>query len=460
MSGHAEYANYQPTNIWWMPRVPRHWRVGRTKQFAQLRSGHTPSRGKPEYWENCTIPWFSLADVWQLRDGRNMYLGDTAEKISERGLANSAAELLPAGTVILSRTASVGFSGIMSRPMATTQDFVNWIPGPDLLSKYLLYVFRSMGQVFDSLKTGSTHKTIYVPDVLSFSTPVPPLEEQTQITRFLDYETARTDALIEKQQQLIALLQEKRQAVISHAVTKGLNPDAPLRDSGIEWLGMVPAHWELKRLKHVLSEPLKNGISPEAPERGGVQTFSIAAVRDGRTDIEGNLKMANISLKEAEPYWVKDGDVMMMRGNGSRDLVGSVGIVDRVPGGGCIYPDILIRLRFSRHMAPRFGVLFLNCPVARPQIETGAKTAAGIWKVSGGTVSELVLPVPPRKEQEEILLALSDRLRALSRLCESAMAQRELLQERRTALISAAVTGKIDVRGWKPPESKGEDAVA
>src|SRR5699024_2585708 len=118
------------------------------------------SRSKSEYWENCHIPWFSLADVWQLRDGKQMYLGDTAEKISDLGLANSAADLLPAGTVILSRTASVGFSGIMPIPMATTQDFVNWIPGPSLASEYLLFTFRAMAAEFDRLKMGSTHKTI------------------------------------------------------------------------------------------------------------------------------------------------------------------------------------------------------------------------------------------------------------------------------------------------------------
>src|SRR5207249_3411959 len=107
------------------------------KYVTRLETGHTPSRQHPEYWENCTIPWFSLADVWQIRDGRKEYLEDTAEKVSELGLANSAARLLPLGTVIVSRTASVGFSGIMPVPMATTQDFVNWICGPKLLPEYL-----------------------------------------------------------------------------------------------------------------------------------------------------------------------------------------------------------------------------------------------------------------------------------------------------------------------------------
>src|SRR6185369_14841268 len=111
----------------WIGDVPTQWGVSRIKFVARLRSGHTPSRQQTEYWQDCTIPWFGLADVWQIRDGRTEYVTETAEKISELGLANSAARLLPAGTVMLSRTASVGFSAIMGVPMATTQDFVNWV---------------------------------------------------------------------------------------------------------------------------------------------------------------------------------------------------------------------------------------------------------------------------------------------------------------------------------------------
>lgn len=112
-------APLKDSGIAWIGRVPAHWKISKIKYVAALRSGHTPSRQHPEYCENCTIPRFSLADVWQLRDGRREYLGETSEKISELGLAHCAADLLPAGTVIVSRTASVGFSGIMPEPMAT-----------------------------------------------------------------------------------------------------------------------------------------------------------------------------------------------------------------------------------------------------------------------------------------------------------------------------------------------------
>ena len=151
----------KPTGIDWLGDIPGHWETGNIRRYAQMRTGHTPSRLHPEYWDNCTIPWYTLADVWQLRDGTRWYLNETAEKISEIGLASSAAELLPAGTVVFSRTASVGYSGIMPQEMATSQDFWNWVCGPRLIPEYLLLLFRSMTQKFEESTSGSTHMTIY-----------------------------------------------------------------------------------------------------------------------------------------------------------------------------------------------------------------------------------------------------------------------------------------------------------
>ena len=179
------------SGVEWLGEIPAHWKVKRTKFAATLRSGHTPSRQNPEYWKDCTIPWFGLADVWQIRDGQVEYVTATSEKISEIGLAHSAARLLPKGTVILSRTASVGFSTILGVAMATTQDFVNWVCGPSLQPEYLLYVFRAMGPEFRRVTMGSTHQTIYMPDVGCFSTPVPPVPEQEKIVVFIRKEDSQ-----------------------------------------------------------------------------------------------------------------------------------------------------------------------------------------------------------------------------------------------------------------------------
>lgn len=207
------------SGIGWAGAVPASWQAGNIRRFAKMKTGHTPSRSVAAYWENCDIPWFTLADVWQLRNDTQTYLGETASCINKMGLDNSSAELLPTGTVVLSRTASVGFSGVMPRPMATSQDYWNWICGDALLPQYLLYVFRSMRAEFGALMTGSTHQTIYQSTAAGMSIPVPPKDEQRQIVDYLDGQTRVIDVLSERAQRLIELSRERRSALITAAVT-------------------------------------------------------------------------------------------------------------------------------------------------------------------------------------------------------------------------------------------------
>ena len=213
------------SGVEWIGEMPKHWSAPYVKFVAKLESGHTPSRQHPEYWDNCTIPWFSLADVWQIRSGAVEIVTQTEEMVSELGLQNSSARLLPAKTVMLSRTASVGFSAIMGVPMATTQDFVNWVCGPSVLPEYLLYVFRAMHPEFERLKYGSTHSTIYMPDVVKFKMPLPPLVEQADIVEAARARKQRLDELKSVAIKAIERLREYRSSLISAAVTGQLDMD-------------------------------------------------------------------------------------------------------------------------------------------------------------------------------------------------------------------------------------------
>ena len=212
-------APLRPSGIEWLGDIPAHWATGNIRRFARMRTGHTPSRSHPEYWDNCTIPWVGLTDVWQLRDGTRWYVEETAEKISEIGLANSAAELLPTNTVIFSRTASVGYSGIMPQPMATTQDFWNWVCGPKLTPEYVLLLFRSMTQKFEESTSGSTHKTIYQGIAAGLRICVAPIGEQKEIASFVFDRAARIDALVREVRCSIENLLEYRATLITAAVT-------------------------------------------------------------------------------------------------------------------------------------------------------------------------------------------------------------------------------------------------
>lgn len=211
----------------WIGTIPAHWKAPKFTQVARLESGHTPSRKVEEYWipGECTVPWFTLSDIWQVRRAGRVYVSETSEKVSPRGLANSAARLLPAGTVMLSRTASVGFPAIMAVPMATSQDFVNWVCGRELRSKFLYYVLRGMGREFSRLRMGSTHQTIYMPAVRSFRTPLPPLSEQDEIITGLDKQLESCGTLLSAVTSTIDRLQELRSALITAAVTDQIDVD-------------------------------------------------------------------------------------------------------------------------------------------------------------------------------------------------------------------------------------------
>jgi len=207
------------SRVEWLGKVPAHWTPMPIRLAARLESGHTPSRSRPDWWVDCTVPWFTLADVWQIRSGGADVVYETKEMVSELGLANSSARLLPKGTVMLSRTASVGFSAIMGVDMATTQDFANWVCGKALLPEFLLCVFRSMSGEFRRLMMGSTHNTIYMPDIQAFRFALPPIEEQRAIVAYVRQATDSFDALTSEAQHGVDLLLERRAALVSAAVT-------------------------------------------------------------------------------------------------------------------------------------------------------------------------------------------------------------------------------------------------
>ncbi|MFF3614423.1 restriction endonuclease subunit S [Streptomyces sp. NPDC002580] len=202
----------------WAKKLPAHWRVVPLTSVAEIESGHTPSRSREDWWQDCHIPWVSLHDVGMIRGVK--YLHETAQRISDAGIANSSARLLPARTVVLSRDATVGRTAIMGVPMATSQHFAAWVCGPDLDPEYLWVLFEdAMQPFFDSFQNGSTIRTIGMGDLKAFRIPLPPLDEQRRIVECLDEETSKIDMLIEEAARFIELSKERRSALITAAVT-------------------------------------------------------------------------------------------------------------------------------------------------------------------------------------------------------------------------------------------------
>jgi type I restriction enzyme S subunit len=211
---------FERSTLAWLDDVPSRWDEVLLRLVARIGSGHTPSRERPEWWQDCTIPWITTGEVAQIRSDEVGVLTETRECISTLGLANSAAVLHPRGTVVLCRTASAGYSAIMGTDMATSQDFATWICGPLLRPRFLLLCLRAMRpDLLGRLATGSTHKTIYMPDIHALRIPLPPLREQDVIVERVGRHLSNTFGLTRLVQAQTVLLHERRQALITAAVT-------------------------------------------------------------------------------------------------------------------------------------------------------------------------------------------------------------------------------------------------
>lgn len=327
----------------------------------------------------------------------------------------------------------------------------------DVNARFVYYVALSIP--FSFYTTNTALPSITQEALGNHKVAVPSLEEQTQIARFLDYETAKIDALIEKQEQLIALLEEKRQAVISHAVTKGLNPDAPMKDSGIEWLGEIPAHWEVINLKHLLSTPVRSGVFKKKDQFGsGAKLVNVGDLYPDEYFIDPNLlECVQVTPDERKKFQVYSGDIFFVRSSLKMEGVGRVAcLLEEVE-------DIVFECHVVRgspnqiKCSSKFLTRYLNSPLVAAEFIRRANTTT-MTTIAQGSLVTIPVPLPPRCEQVSIDDFLDRKLHIIANITSTSLAQMDLLRERRTALISAAVTGKIDVRDWQPPQSEEEEA--
>ncbi|QNN45642.1 restriction endonuclease subunit S [Thermomonas brevis] len=318
-------------------------------------------------------------------------------------------------------------------------------------SRYWAYLLKSSAYI-DALQTVIVGiregKNITYSQFGGLPVPVPSPEEQTTIACFLDHETAKIDALIAEQETLLALLAEKRQATISHAVTRGLNPNVAMKDSGIAWLGEVPGHWEVLQLRRVVPQ-FEQGWSPECearPVEDGEWGVLKAGCLNGGVFNAGENKALPSTLEPREQLEVRHGDVLMSRASGSPKLIGSVACVEN-PQPRLMLSDKIFRLVLDDDISGKFFGLAMSSISLRAQIEQAIGGAEGLANnLPQASIKEFWLALPLIDEQQQIVEFLDAETAKLDALKAEAQRGIELLKERRNALIAAAVTGKIDVR--------------
>ena len=302
------------------------------------------------------------------------------------------------------------------------------------------------------LAGGSTRSRIPLGTMASRTICLPPLREQDEIMLFLDHETAKIDALVDEQKRLIELLKEKRQAVISQAVTKGLDPSVPMKDSRVEWLGKVPAHWGLARLKFVAH--VQTGVAKGKDNAGKmtveVPYLRVANVQDGYLDLD-EVSTIEIPADDLPRYRLRAGDVLMNEG-GDFDKLGRGHVWDGSID-PCIHQNHVFAVR-PLGISPRWLNAVTSSDYAQFYFMLRSKQSTNLASISSTNLMELPVVIPPADEQEALLNAIDAQCATCDRMIDSAQSAIQLLLERRSALISAAVTGKIDVRCLVPqPET-------
>ena len=438
--GRARYDETNPTSSNWIGDIPSHWSVQRVKHVARLATGHTPSRANDTYWANCNIPWVALADVTRLRSLEVDELEETVENVSEIGIANSAARLLPAGTVVLSRTASVGFTALLGRPMATSQHYFNWVCGDRLRPRFLMYCFRAMRDEFERIADGSTHGTIYWADGERLTIPLPPIEEQDSIVAALDAECSRIRRLLRLKRILLARLIERADSLVTKGCL-GEKNEPTSDDPAYGWLPPLAEGWSMVPLKH-LAPFISRGTAPDYVISGGTPVLGQSCVYwDG-------LKLENARLHGEDHVaglrgLLRRGDVLInSTGTGT---LGRATVFDEQATYLADGHVTIVRVK-QHEILPHYLAYLLRSGAYRAfvdQVLTVGSTDQ--QELSRDKLARAPIILPPIEVQQQIVDHLDEEL-GPNQVAQAKTRQHlELLDDYRYGLTYAAVTGRIRI---------------
>ena len=408
------YPAYKDSGVQWLGEVPEGWGLKRLKYAAQCKSGKGIVSEQIE--ESGEYP---------------VYGGN--------GIRGFFDEYTHEGEYVLigRQGAQCGNVHLVKGKFWASEHAVVSTPAHGVNAQWLYMLLHSMN--LNQYSESAAQPGLAVDAIVRISVPFPPLPEQTAIAAFLDRETGRIDALIAKKKRLIELLAEKRAAVISVAVTKGLDPDAPMKDSGVEWLGEVPEHWEVLHLKQVFSDVIY-GISEVADVEGNFEMLTMGDINEGVVTCPQKRFVDHVDRK----LLLRDGDLLFNRTN-SLDLIGKVGVFEG--GDNVTFASYLVRLRFTDDSTPYYFNYLLNTPTILARARVVALPSIGQANLNPNRYGYIVVCKPPKSEQIQIVQYLENEVEKLKSLIIKNQIAIAKLQEYRTALITAAVTGKIDVRG-------------
>ncbi|WP_412502077.1 restriction endonuclease subunit S [Shewanella algae] len=444
------YPEYKDSGVEWLGTIPASWTVAALRHgMSDIKNGSTATQVDQG---DETVP---ISRIETISTGKI-----NTEKVGYVVLNNSICNYkLNIGDILFSHINSIPMVGNVAQywsdtPLYHGMNLLRIQPSAGVDSRYLFWWLKSdfcRKSVSSLAKPAINQASIAIEQIKGLPCINPDLSEQKNIAAFLDYETARIDSLIDKQQRLIELLKEKRQAVISHAVTKGLNPDAPMKDSGVEWLGQVPEHWGVMSFATIVNSAELGGNYLGAVEDEGLPFLKMGNLGRGCVNLE-KLERLPEGGEIDNKHILQSGDFLFNTRN-SLDLVGKVAIWNDELA-ICGYNSNILRVRFHAKFVscPAYVVLVFNTNGAIQWLRLLAKGTTSVAAIYYKDLRGMMVPVPPPEEQKKIFSYVENKTFKIDSLIHKLLKSIDLVRERRTALISAAVTGKIDLRGWTAPK--------
>jgi type I restriction enzyme, S subunit len=445
-----KYDRYKESGVEWLEEVPEHWNVSRIGFESWLRARLGWKGLKAEEYVDDGFIFLATPNI----KGRDIDF-EAVNYINEFRYDESPEIKLRQGDVLLAKDGStlgtVNVVRNLPKPATVNSSIAVITPGEKLEGLYLYYLLQGdfLHNTIQRIKGGMGVPHLFQEDLNKFYIPLPPLPEQRSIATFLDRETTKIDELITEQQRLIDLLKEKRQAVISQAVTKGLNPDAPMKETAIEWLGEVPEHWEVKRIK-TLSDIISKGTTPT--------TVGADFTSDGIRFLKAENIFEGEVTHQPEFFISEETHTLLSRSSlESNDIL--VVIAGATTGKSAVLTEEFLPantnqavsfIRLSNKEVSNYVCRWLGTSIVQ-KIVLSASIQSAQPNLSMEDLGNIPIPVPPTQELLDIITFLDRETAKIDELIAEAQHAIALLQERRTALISAAVTGKIDVRNLVAP---------
>ncbi|WP_180073382.1 MULTISPECIES: restriction endonuclease subunit S [unclassified Acinetobacter] len=441
MAKYQAYAEYKDSGVEWLGEIPTHWDVQPTKRFFRLIAEPAP--------ENNDYELLSVYTEIGVKPRKEL------EQKGNKASTTDGYWLVKKGDIVVNKLlAWMGAVGYSEYEGVTSPAYDILRPTKKLNPKFYHYLFRTKiaNMEFKRWSRGimEMRLRLYFDELGRITMPFPTFKEQNEIVNFLDHETAKIDHLIEKQQQLIELLKEKRQAVISHAVTKGLDPNVPMKDSGVEWLGEVPEHWGFWKFAHI-APIITCGVASTptyVEEDVGMPFLSAQNIKNNKLSLH-KFNYIPHSLHEQLTKYRKPelGDILVTRVGAG---IGEACIVD-IDLEFSIYVS-LTHIRVNSNIANnKFVMYFFGTDYCKFLNYEGTVTGGGVGNLNVNNVVKYKIALPSLQEQQKIVEYIDHYVTKQDELILKAESAISLMQERRTALISAAVTGKIDVRNWQAP---------